>query len=171
MIGRVNCVNLMVLCKIQLVMLYKELKMRLKLPRNGERGFTLIEILIVAVILGTLAAIVIPSIMHLRTEGRVDAANTEHYNSQLAVLSAMIDQKVLDLTAGGTISPDNIDVSAATGNTDTIAEIDVVDYITGVLHAIYTVNDKGHITNATTTGLTNSKWEGLNYTPGSGWSD
>ena len=153
-----------------LVMLGKDLKMRLKLPHNGERGFTLIEILVVVAILGTLAAIVIPSIMHLQNEGRVDAANTEAYNCQLAVLSAMIDQKVLGLTPG-TVGPDNVDVSAATGNIDTIDEIVVADYLTGVLHAIYTIDADGHITNATTTGLTNSKWEGLTYTPGSGWSD
>ena len=144
--------------------------MRLKLPRNGEGGFTLIEVLIVVVILGTLAAIVIPNIIHLRSEGQVDSANTEHKNVQLAVLSAMVDQKAMEITPG-TVSPDNNDISLATGNTDTIDEIEVTDYIRGVLHAIYTVDDNGHITAATTTGLTNSKWQGLTYIPGSGWSE
>ena len=145
--------------------------MHLKLPHHDEKGFTLIEILVVMAILGFLAAIVIPNILHFRTESRVDAANTERYDIQLVVFVAMVDQEVSSLADGGDVQPNNADVSAATGNNDDIDEIDVADYLTGVLQAIYTVDTKGHITNATTTGLTNSKWEGLTYTPGSGWSD
>ena len=152
-----------------LVMLRKELKMRLKPLLYSEGGFTLLEILIVVAILGTLAAIVIPSILSMRDEGRVDSANTENYNVQLVVLSVMVDQKVTSLDDGGEVRPNNTDVSAATGNEDTIDEIDVTGYIEGVLQAIYTVDQKGHITDATTEGLTNSKWEGLTYTPGAGW--
>ncbi len=143
--------------------------MHLKLPRQGERGFTLIEILVVVAILGILAAIVIPSIMHLRSEGRVEAANTESHNVQLAVLVAMVDQEVSALTPG-TVGPDNADVSMATGNSDDIDEIEVTDYLHGVLQAYYDIDKDGHITNAYTTGLTNSKWEGLTYTPDIGWS-
>lgn len=154
--------------------------MRLKLLRNGEKGFTLIEILIVVAILGILAAIVIPNIMHLRTEGRVEAANTERYNTQLAVLSAMVNQKVFELTdgPGGYFGPN----AAGTANESDIAELtppavaaedSIVTYITGILQASYDIDNKGHITDAeptdTTAGV--SKWEGLTYTPGSGWSD
>lgn len=141
-----------------------------KLPRNGQGGFTLIEVLIVVIILGTLAAIVIPNIIHLKSEGRVDAANTERYNCQLAVLSAMIDQEVSSLTPG-TVGPDNADVSMATSNSDNIDQIEIADYITGVLHAYYDIDANGRIEDAYTSGLTNSKWEGLDYIPGSGWSD
>lgn len=145
--------------------------MRLELPCNGEKGFTLIEILVVVAILGILAAIVIPSIMHLQNEGRVDAANTERYNVQLAVLSAMVDQKVLELTPG-TVGP----TATGTANeTLLITELDpgVENYLTGVLQATYDIDNKGHITDAEPTDTTagDSKWEGLNYTPGSGWSD
>ena len=161
-------------------MLGKGLKMLLKLPRNGEKGFTLIEILVVVAILGTLAAIVIPSIMHLQNEGRVDAANTERYNVQLVVLSAMVDQKVFKLTdgPGGYFGPN----AAGTANESDIAELtppavaaedSIVTYITGILQATYDIDDEGHIIDAEPTDTTagDSKWKGLTYTPGSGWSD
>jgi prepilin-type N-terminal cleavage/methylation domain-containing protein len=153
-------------------LLRKEVLMFLKLPRNNFRGFTMVEILVVVAILGTLAAIVIPNVIHLRSEGQVESANTELYNSQLAILSAMTDpdNTIAELTSGA-IGPNNLDVSVATGNTDTIPEIDVADYINGILNAIYAVDTKGHITDATIIGLTNSKWQGLNYVPGSGWVD
>ena len=143
--------------------------MRLKLPLWGERGFTLIEILVVVAILGTLAAIVIPSIMHLQNEGRIEAANTEAYNCQLAVLSAMVDQKVLELTPG-TVGP----TATGTANVDTIVELDNVEnYLTGVLQATYDIDDEGHITDAEPTDTTagDSKWKGLDYTENIGWTD
>jgi prepilin-type N-terminal cleavage/methylation domain-containing protein len=139
-----------------------------KLFHNNNRGFTLIEILVVVAILGTLAAIVIPNILHLRSEGRVDAANTELYDTQLAILSSMIEYEVVELTPG-TVGPNSVDVSTATGNVDTIAEIDAPAYIDGVLQAIYIIDEEGHIADATTVGLLNSKWNGLSFVPNTGW--
>ncbi|HEY0877617.1 MAG TPA: prepilin-type N-terminal cleavage/methylation domain-containing protein, partial [Zeimonas sp.] len=43
----------------------------------GERGFTLIEIMVVIVILGVLAAIAVPRIMSKPDEARAKAAQTE----------------------------------------------------------------------------------------------
>ena len=69
------------------------------MSRQGDRGFTLLEILVVVAILGILAAIVIPSIMHLRNAGREEAMQTEHYNVQIAVLAMMVDAEVSELDA------------------------------------------------------------------------
>ncbi|HLS57609.1 MAG TPA: type II secretion system major pseudopilin GspG [Zeimonas sp.] len=46
-------------------------------PRKRQRGFTLIEIMVVIVILGVLAAIAVPRIMSKPDEARAKAAQTE----------------------------------------------------------------------------------------------
>ncbi len=46
-------------------------------PRARDRGFTLIEIMVVIVILGVLAAIAVPRIMSKPDEARAKAAQTE----------------------------------------------------------------------------------------------
>ncbi|MFC1865444.1 type II secretion system protein [Chloroflexota bacterium] len=152
--------------------------MRLKLPHNGERGFTLIEILVVVAILGTIAGIVIPNVLHLKDEGRIDAANTESHNVQLLILSAMVDHEIIHLATGGALGPN----AAGDKNIATIAELlppaveeedSITTYITGILQAIYTVNDEGHIESAfpVDTAVGNSKWKGLSYTQDLGWTD
>lgn len=151
-------------------MMLKEPEIYSSLPHRGEWGFTLLEILVVVAILGTLAAIVIPNIMHLRSEGQVESANTERYDVQIAVLSAMIDQKISTIS-GGTIGPDNSDISQATGNSTTIPEVDATVYIDGILQAIYTIDTDGKIIDASIDTLQSSKWEGLSFNPGSGWSE
>jgi len=127
------------------------LKKLLKLPRQGEGGFTLIEILVVVAILGILVAIVIPNIMHLRDEGREEAKMAEWHNIQIAVLTMMINAKVPELDGG---HPPGIDeltevhqVTATNNDTSTTYYLD--DYLMGGKYPLlqaYDITPKGEVT-------------------------
>ena len=68
----------------------KKLKVLLKMPASGERGFTLIEILVVVALLGILAGIIIPSVLAFMGRGEEEAQRTEWDNMQTAVLALMV---------------------------------------------------------------------------------
>ena len=68
--------------------------------RYGEKGFTLIELLIVILILGVLAAVVVPNAAKFMQSGKKGAAQTELGSIQVAVYAAMADQGLGSITAG-----------------------------------------------------------------------
>ena len=63
----------------------------MKIPKRGEKGFTLVELLIVLAILAVLAAVVIPNVMGLMGRGAEDAFSTDKKTIQTGVAAFYFD--------------------------------------------------------------------------------
>ena len=115
--------------------------------QSGEKGFTIIELLIVIAILGIIAAVVIPNIGGFMTSGQLAAANSEAENVKTASLAFCSEYGVWPVTTAN-LTP---------------------TFISGGLKATYTFDaDYGWILNATPTP---TGWSGIQFTGATSGAD
>jgi type IV pilus assembly protein PilA len=69
-----------------------------KLRKNDQKGFTLIELMIVIAIIGILAAIAIPNFLSYRTKGQNSAAVAEAKNFYQTTLAYFADTTTTGMT-------------------------------------------------------------------------
>jgi len=97
-------------------------------------------------------------------QGIVQEANTESDDVEIAVLAAMVDNDVYELTTGGTVGPGRTSsVYAADGTTELV----ITPYLYSYLEATYTLDEYGCIIAAVT--VTGGRWDGLTYVVYDGW--
>jgi len=100
--------------------------------RRGQKGFTLVELLVVIGILGVIAAVVVPNVGSFIGRGKTESYATELHNIQTSNMAMLTDSTTSVL--GGTTpvllanATDDMDLVVTTDTTP----LKLSDYLTGL---------------------------------------
>lgn len=128
--------------------------------RHGEKGFTLIEVLVVIAILGVIAAVVLLNVGGFMGSGAVESANTEAHQVQTASIAYLVDNSMTSYSAAFTIGP---------GSDSTGDAVEGAYLMGGPLQADYSIDTDGAITAATA--KSDGKWRDLTWSVAEGWHE
>lgn len=119
-----------------------------KFFKGGQKGFTLIELLIVIVILGVLAAAIIPNLSKFVGSGNVGSANAELASVRTAI-SAYQSEDHGTILAGTLPTNATADGSGVViGGAGTVVKLEVQAYMQGTIKGVYKVDATGLVVQA-----------------------